>query len=129
MPRLKRWRTALIALAVAGFVLTAALFGGGWRFSNVLKSSGLMPNHDDPDPDLVVLAIGDGRVTLGITDETKEDGDWTKEGVLGLKAGNGYNQVGSILELADGHVVRELITLSKHPTGRRDGATGQLHLP
>ena len=116
MPRLKRWQTAIIALVMAVLVLSAALLGGGWHFSSVLKSSGLMPKYDDPAPDLVVLAVGDGRVTLGITAETKMDGDWMKNGTLGLEAGNGYNQVGAILELAGGHVVRELTTLSEQPT-------------
>ena len=115
MKRLLRWRTAVTLLVAAVVVVAAVLLGGGWYFSGQLRDGGLLPDYADPEPDLKVLDLADGRITLGVTPETEDDGDWTHDGIFGLDAGTGYNQIGPILELTDRKVVREFIPLSEAP--------------
>ena len=102
-----------LALVVAlALVVIVALAGGGWYVSGILKTDGFLVNRSDPEPDLVVAAIGDDQVTLEITPQTDEDGDWRRDGIWGLVPDVGYSQVGAVLEITDQHVVREFFPLS-----------------
>ena len=74
-----------------------------------------MLEHDDPEFDLKVLTVGDGQVTLGLTPDTEDEGDWRRNGLWGLERKAGYDQVGSILEVTDEYVVRELILIGDGP--------------
>ena len=89
--------------------------GGGWYLSNLVKDGGLVPEFDDPEFDLKVLAVGDGQVTLGVTSDTDDEGDWRRDGLWGLERKTGYDQVGTILEVTDEYVVRELISIGEGP--------------
>ena len=100
---------AVLIAAIVVFV------GGGWYLSNLVKDGGLVPEHDEPEFDLEVLAVGEGQVTLGVTSDTDEEGDWRRNGIWGLERKTGYDQVGAILDLTDEYVVRELITVGEGP--------------
>ena len=115
MRRAFRWRTPIRVLLATVLVAVIVLLGGGWHFSNVLRDGGLLPKYDDPEPDLKVITLGEGRVTLGVTPETKEDGDWMRKGVLGLVGDTSYNRVGAVIALTDQQVTREFIPLSETP--------------
>ena len=105
-------RIALVAVLLAAIV---AFAGGGWYLSNLVKDGGLVPDYEDPEYDLKVLAVGEGQVTLGVTGDTDEEGDWRRDGLWGLERIGGYDQVGGILELTEEHVVRELIPIGVGP--------------
>ena len=112
---LHKWRTPLLIVLAIALLVVAALLGGGWYYADSLKNGALKPNHDPDEPDLEVVAIDDGRVTLRTTSRTKEDGDWDKDGIFGLEWKGGYDQVGAILHVDDHQVVREFIPIRSHP--------------
>ena len=109
MPHLRRWKTALLVLPTVGLMGAAALLGASWYYTESLKNDALEPDHEPPEPDLEVIAVDAGRVTLRATGAAENDGDWTKPGIFGLEWDSGYNQVGAILEMRSHEVVRELL--------------------
>ena len=113
--RLPRWKVALVAAAAAALLALAGLIGAGWYYSDLLRGGALEPDRDPDEPDLRVVAQGDGRVTLQATERASKDGDWTKDGVFGLEWEGGYGQVGAILEIDDEQVVREFSPLQGAP--------------
>ena len=104
--------SAAALLAVVVVVGAAALLGGGWYFAGEIENGALVVDWSEPEFDMEVAAIGAGQVTLRVTPETDEDGDWQSRGIWGLERDNGYDQVGAILQLTDKQVVREYIPLS-----------------
>lgn len=112
MKRFLRWKIVLPIFLVGVLAVIALVVGGGWYVADVLEDGGLVPDHDDPELDMVVDAIGDGRLTLRVTPETSEDGPWIRGGLWGLESASGYGQVGRILEISDQHVVREYTPLT-----------------
>ena len=111
MMRFIRLKTLIPVLLTVGIVATAALAAGGWYYSGVLKDGALVVDHEPSQPDLEVVAIGGGQVTLRMTSEAKADGSWTKDGIWGLEWDEGYAQVGTILEIDDQQAVRELFPM------------------
>ncbi|MCH7805326.1 MAG: alpha/beta hydrolase [Acidobacteria bacterium] len=91
-------------------VLIAVLLGGGWYFSNVVRDAGLRPKRVDLRPQLEVVALGEDRITLGVTGELQND-DWRTNGIWGLRWDEGYAQVGGIIDINDQEVVREFAPL------------------
>ena len=87
-------------------LLIAGALGGGWYFSNLVRDAGLRPKRVDLRPELEVVALGEGRITLRVTGELHND-DWKKDGIWGLRWDEGYAQVGKIVEINDQEVVRE----------------------
>ncbi len=73
-------------------VLTVAVVGIGWYFSNVLKSGAMVPERTPAKYDMRVAAIGQGRVTLQTTADAKSDGAWIRDGTWGLEWNGGYDQ-------------------------------------
>ena len=112
MKRFLRWKIVLPIFLAGVLAVIALVVGGGWYVADVLENDGLLPDHDDPELDMVVDAIGDGRLTLRVTSETSEDGPWIRDGLWGLKSASGYGQVGRILEISGQHVVREYTPLT-----------------
>jgi len=104
-----RWRRGLLILPGVVLVGAATLAGGGWYYSESLKNGALEPDHDPPEPDLEVVAVAEGRITLRATRLAAKDGDWTVDGVFGLEWQGGYSQVGAILQRDETDVVRELL--------------------
>jgi len=90
--------------------LIAVLLGGGWYFSNVVRDAGLRPKRVDLRPQLEVVALGEDRITLGVTGELQND-DWRTNGIWGLRWDEGYAQVGGIIDINDQEVVREFAPL------------------
>ena len=105
--RWMRRETALLAFFAVALIAIVGLVGVGFYYSNVLKEGALVVEHTTPEPDLEVVAIGEGQVTLRITSQAEADGPWTKEGIWGLEWAGGYDQVGAILEINEREVVRE----------------------
>ena len=101
-----------IALATIILLAAAVVTSGGCYLSGLLKDGGLVPDHDDPEFDLEVVAIGEGQATLRVTAETDDDGDWRWNGIWGLEWDEGYGQVHAILEVDDRRVVREYMPLT-----------------
>ena len=108
----KRLRAAAYGILAVVLLAAVVLLGGGWFYAGEIKNGALVVDYTEGPPDMEVVAIGDGQVTLGVTPETDEDGDWRSTGVWGLKRDDGYDQVGSILQVTDRQVVREYIPLS-----------------
>ncbi|MGH9053936.1 MAG: alpha/beta hydrolase family protein [Acidimicrobiia bacterium] len=103
--RMVKWLA--IGLVMLGL---AALVGGGWYYSDVLREDGLaVEQAHPPDYLLEVLAVADGTITLPRTSETEQDGVW------GLEWPDGYAQVGGVAQLGSSRVVRELRVLSMPP--------------
>ena len=113
MTRFIRRRAVVFPLLAVALVVIAGLGGGGWFYSGEIKNGALVVDHDDdPKYDLEVAAIGAGQVTLRITPQSDEDGDWKAKGTWGLERKTGYDQVGSIIELTETQVVRELTPMT-----------------
>ena len=110
--RLRRWRLLIRASVAVALVVVAALLGGGWYFSDVIKAEGFECDWLDPPLDLQVLAIGEGRVTLRATALTGDASDLKRDGTYGLESVASYDQVGDILETGDQQVVRRFIPLN-----------------
>lgn len=109
------WRVLILAFLGIVVVGSAAVAGGGWYYSNQLRDEALVPANDPPEPDLKVLSLEEGVVTLGVTPEASKDGYWTEDGVFGLEWEGGYGRVGAILEIDDRQVVREFSPLHGAP--------------
>ena len=110
--RFLRLRTAVIVVLAVMLTAAGALLGGGWYYSDEIKSGTLKVDRSESWLDLVVAAIGEGRVTLRTTPETDRDGDWKAEGTWGLEHEDGYGGVGAIMELTARQVVREYFPLT-----------------
>ncbi len=107
--RVSRWKTLIIVAFGVVLLGVAGLVAGGWYYSDQLKNGALVPDHGPSEPDLNVIALEEGFITLGVTPDTDADGDWTTDGVFGLEWDGGYGQVGSILEVDERRVVREFV--------------------
>jgi len=107
-PPRQRKRTAILLSIL--IVLIAVVLGGGWYFSNVVRDTALQPKSVDLRPLLEVIAVGEDRITLGVTGELQND-DWRKNGIWGLRWDEGYAQVGGIVDIHDQEVVREFVPL------------------
>jgi len=99
------------ALLVVPVLIIGVLALGGWRVAEILKTDGLLPKYEDPELDMLVADFGEGQITLRVTSDTSEDGPWRRSGIWGLESAEGYDQVGTILEISDQHVVREYLPL------------------
>lgn len=109
MVRMSWKRLAKIAVPVVAalvLVLVGALVAGGWYISDILRTDGLLPDHEEPPLDMVVDLVGDGSVTLRVTAESDEDGPWTIDGLWGLVWEGGYDQVGDIVQIDGEKVLR-----------------------
>jgi len=106
-PSRKKHTAVLLFILI---VLIAVVLGGGWYFSNVVRDTGLQPKSVDLRPQLEVIAVGEDRITLGVTGELQND-DWRKNGIWGLRWDEGYAQVGGIVDINDQEVVREFVPL------------------
>ena len=103
--------SATLALLVA-----LGLLGGGWYYSDQIKGGALKVDRSEAGFDLEVVAIGDGQVTLRPTTGAGEDGDWQRQGLWGLEQPGSYTQVGAIVALGDGQVLREVMSVAGAPT-------------
>ena len=107
-PSTRKTHTAVLLSIL--IVLIAVVLGGGWYISNVVRDVGLQPKRVDLRPQLEVVALGEDRITLGVTGELRND-DWRTNGIWGLRWDAGYAQVGGIIDINDQEVVREFAPL------------------
>ena len=108
-----RRRKLLIGTAALVLVIVIGALGAAWRVSDTLKSGALAVEHSPSDPDLLVAEVGEGRVTLRVTEETDlEYGAWLRDGLWGLEWDGGYARVGEILDLRQAEVVREFVAVA-----------------
>ena len=67
-------------------VVVVALLAIGLFYASEIKSEALAVDHEPSEPDLTVASVGEGRVTLIVTDSTDlEYGAWRSDGVYGLE--------------------------------------------
>jgi pimeloyl-ACP methyl ester carboxylesterase len=99
----KKW--AKRAGIITGSVVVIALVAGMWHFSNVIDADLLTPNQFEPEADLQVVSLGEGRIVLSRTEQSALDGVW------GLVGPNGYGQVTGVVEVREGDVERGFVTL------------------
>ncbi len=110
-----RWKKVALAMAAVLLVAVVVVAVAGWYLSNLLRDGGLVPEHDDPEYDLVVVAVNEGTVTLRTTSDSDEDGDWWRTGLWGLEWDSDYVQVGAVLEHTDDRVIREFFVPARPP--------------
>jgi len=87
------------AVGISALVLLAFLVSS-WVFSTAIRDEVLTPQPWDPEPDLQVLSIGQGRIVLTRTDLSAQNGVW------GLVGPNGYGQVIQVIEVGEDDVER-----------------------
>ena len=90
-----KWGT----VGVAGVAMLAFLVAS-WVFSNSIGSEVLTPRPWEPEADLQILSIGQGKIVLNRTDLSEQDGVW------GLVGPNGYGQVIQVTEVGTDDVER-----------------------
>ncbi|MCH9038600.1 MAG: alpha/beta hydrolase [Chloroflexi bacterium] len=100
----------LLALFMAFLVV-----GTGVYLSNLIRDSGLLPDFEEPEFDLVVADIGDGLITLRLLDGFEDNELFEHAGVLGLKGESSYNRVGDIVSLSSREVQRQFIQVTGPP--------------
>ena len=100
---------------VAALTPLALFFGAGWYYSGEIEQRAFKAHHEPAPLDLRVTSIADGRITLTTTQDTEQDGRWSKPGTWGLESADTYNQVSTIINATDDSVVRELIALGPLP--------------
>lgn len=93
-------------------LVVVLMLGSGWYLSNLIRDGGLIPDFEQPGFDLEVAAIEVDTITLRITPDTDEEGDWQHEGFFGLVSEDGYDHVGEIVEISKERVVRRFIPVS-----------------
>lgn len=96
--RIPPWarRAGIAALGV----LAVLLVGLTWYFSSLIGAELFTPRPYEPDPDLEVVAIGEGRIVLTRTDLSEQEGIW------GVAGANGYGQVSAIVQVRGEEVER-----------------------
>ena len=110
--RLRHWKLVSIAGLAIALTIALALLGGGWYYSGQIRDGALKVDRSEDPLDLEVSAIAGDEVTLKLTPDADEDGDWDSAGVWGLEREDGYDQVGPIVSLADETVIREYLPLT-----------------
>jgi pimeloyl-ACP methyl ester carboxylesterase len=107
----ERRMLVLLAVAVAVVLALGGLVGAGWYYSNLLRSGALEPDSSPGEPDLEVVALEEGLVTLRATERADSNGDWRKDGTFGLEWDGGYGQLGAIVQAGEEEVVRRFLPL------------------
>ena len=107
-----RKRTA-IGIGTLLILVVVALLAIGLFYTNEIKNGALVVDHEPSEPDLTVASVGEGQVTLAVTDSTDlTHGTWRSDGVYGIEWDGGYAQAGPIIELGGDQVTRELLTVN-----------------
>ena len=112
MMLLRRWKILMLTCLGVAVTLVVVLLTGGWVLSNTIRAEVLECQKRDPQPDLEVVEIKEGQITLRMTPQADDSGDLYSDGIYGLESMVGYDQVGAIINSNDQHVVRELVRLT-----------------
>ena len=95
-------RVLIAAVAGVVAVVATAAVGVGWYYADEIQDAALAVVHTPPAPDMKVLAVGNGAVTLGVTDRMDVTyGDWWRPGTWGLQWDGGYAQVTTVVSRDD----------------------------
>lgn len=101
--RSRRWLRRTIA--VVSVLLIVFYGGGGWMFSDEIRSGALdVEAPGEPSYDVAVLAAGDGAVTLSLAGTENEH--VAGAGIRGIEWPGGYGWVGNVLGQTDDTVTR-----------------------
>lgn len=101
--RRTRWLLGVLVVLLVVFHV-----GGGWYFSDQLRTDALEVQAAEVSLDVLVTEVGEGQLTLRPFEDEVED--LTDPGVIGLDWETGYGQLLEILaENTDGSVTRRLV--------------------
>ncbi len=112
MMLLRRWKVLILTSLGVAVTLVIVLLAGGWFVSESIRADVLECQKRDPQPDLEVVEIEQGQITLRVTPLANDEGDWNSDGIYGLESLVGYDQVGAIINISDQQVVRDLVRLT-----------------
>ena len=95
---------------LAFFLALVFYGGGGWYFSEQLRTDALEPNPFTLDYQLTVVSVGDGSITLRRGSEGNRD--LFRPAVYGLEWNEGYGRLGEITDETSSDVTRRFEVLS-----------------
>jgi alpha-beta hydrolase superfamily lysophospholipase len=98
-----------ILAAIVVVILAGSLLGVGWYYASEIEKGGLLVDHSRSEPNLAVIAIGDGTVELKRTRGTPR---LDEPGLMGLQGPDGYGRVSRVFGLGRDTVIREFSLLS-----------------
>ena len=108
----RRWKVLILTSLGVAVSLVVTLLAGGWFLSESIRANVLECRKRDPQPVLEIVRIEEGQITLRVTPQTDDSGDWNSDGIYGLESMVGYDQVGAIINSSDQQVVRSLLRLT-----------------
>ncbi len=109
---LRRWKVLILTSLGVAVILVVVLLAGGWSVSESIRTDVLECQKRDPQPNLEVIDIEEGQITLRVLELANDEGDWNSDGIYGLESLVGYDQVGAIINSSDQQVVRDLVRLT-----------------
>ena len=112
MMLIRRWKVLILTSLGVAVTLLVVLLAGGRSVSESIRTDVLECQKRDPQPDLEVIDIEEGQITLRVTPLANDKGDWNSDGIYGLESLVGYDQVGAIINSSDQQVVRDLVRLT-----------------
>ncbi len=120
-PRRRRGRV-LVRLLLAVVLLAVVLFAGAsWYFAGQIRSAALQVAPYDPAPDLRIVGVGSGAVTLVPVGETPTS--LASDDVYGLSWPGGFGRLGHLESTRGREVTRDLDVLQGSPPSAGDLAS------
>jgi len=101
-------RYFIIAVIV---VVLFALVGGGWYFSAIVESDGLIVENGPGEPRVMITAVGEDTITLQQLPDADTEKNIAFSAVWGVTNGSDYGQLGDVVSESDNGVVREYTSL------------------
>lgn len=101
-------RYPIIAVVV---VVVLALVGGGWYFSGVVESDGLIVDHGPGEPRVMITAVDENTITLQQLPDAGTEKYIALSAVWGVTNGSAYGQLGDVISESDTGVIREYTSL------------------
>jgi alpha-beta hydrolase superfamily lysophospholipase len=98
-------------VAITALVLVAVFYlGGGWYFSERIRTGGLVPEAPERNYDVSVMKLGDGTVVLAGADAAIDD-----PGEYGLYWDGGFGMVGHVVAIQGDEVERSFTHVAGSP--------------
>ena len=92
-------------------VVLFALVGGGWYFSGVVESDGLVVENGPDEPRVIITDVGEDTITLQQLPDADTEKNIGLSAVWGVTNGSDYGQLGDVISESDTGVVREYISM------------------
>jgi len=121
-----RWLRGLLAV----IVLLALVFfaGGGWYFSEQIRTDALrIDEPSPPDYSLRVVGVGDGTLTFALGEDPPDD--LLSSEILGVVWEGGYGQVGKVVSRDATSVARTFTSITGTPAVGEDVALDAFAFP